>query len=354
MCSGGDDFLQSFARSSGDFWKRNCRDMSKLEIPIPCQATLARIAVSRARHIVGPILSYLVCCLVLGILFGEMTFHLARIPVGDRRPFQSEAARFGAVLEDVSVTASDGVILRGWLARPVPDNGGAVILVHGIGGNRERLANLSRVFLAQGYQVLLVDLRAHGASGGDYPTYGIKEADDVRDWFQWLITQRPAACVFGMGESLGAAILLQSVKTTPFCAVVADSPFASYRQFAYIRIGNMFHAGPWVGRIALRPAAEVALLYGKLTRGVDLSRASPQDSVAHSTVPILLIHGLADRTIPPYASEMIRAHNMRYVELWQVPNAGHCDSWNVAADEYRVRVLGWFSSHQAGRSVALR
>ncbi len=252
------------------------------------------------------------------------------------------------------MTASDGVVLRGWLAQPAPDNGDSVILLHGMGGNRQRLTNIAEILLADGYQVLLVDLRAHGASGGDYPTYGIKEAADVQDWYDWLMTHRHPTCVFGMGESLGAAILVQASRTTPFCAIVADSPFASYAQFAYIRIGAMFHAGVWVGEFALRPAAEVALLYGKITRGVDLSKASPEDSVAQSTVPVLLIHGLADRLIPSHASEMILAHDRRYAELWQVPNSGHCNAWNVAAAEYRARLLGWFSSHRASGSSGSR
>jgi hypothetical protein len=61
------------------------------------------------------------------------------------------------------------------------------------------------------------------------PTYGVKEAADVQDWFHWLVTQQHSACIFGMGESMGAAIILQAVRTTPFCGVVAESPFASFR-----------------------------------------------------------------------------------------------------------------------------
>lgn len=118
---------------------------------------------------------------------------------------------------------------------------------------------------------------------------------------------------------MGAAIVLQAVRTTPFCAVVAESPFASFRQIAYIRVGQMFHTGSWLGRVVLRPAVELALVYGKLTRGVDLSEVSPQNSVARSRIPILLIHGLADANIPAQQSEMIRSQNPEDVVLWEVP-----------------------------------
>jgi fermentation-respiration switch protein FrsA (DUF1100 family) len=195
--------------------------------------------------------------------------------------------------------------------------------------------------------VLLPDARAHGLSGGDYPTYGLKESGDVQQWFRWLTTQQHTACVFGMGESMGGAILLQAIRTTPLCAVVADSPYASFRQFAYIQFGQTFHTGRWLAKTLLRPAVEVGLLYGRLTRGVDLSQVSAEDSVARSTVPVLLIHGLADRYVPARQSEMIRSRNVRNVTLWEVPNAGHTDAFNVDGEEYTVRVLDWISAHHS-------
>ena len=303
------------------------------------------------RRIVGRVVVYYVLtCLVLAVGFGKMAFRIPRLPVADRQSFQTTAASFGAELQDVSVVASDAVVLRAWFARPATSNGDAVILLHGIGDNRQGMTGFAELFLSKGYEVLLPDLRAHGTSGSNYPTYGIKEADDVQQWFRWLATQQHPACVFGMGESMGAAIILQAVSTTPFCGVVAESPFANFRQIAYIRVGQMFHTGSWLGKIVLRPAVELALVYGKLTRGVDLAQVSPQNSVARSTIPILLIHGLADDNVPAQQSEMIRSQNPEDVALWEVPRAGHCGAVNAAGEEFNVRVLGWFSSHDISQS----
>jgi hypothetical protein len=113
-------------------------------------------------------------------------------------------------------------------------------------------------------------------------------------------------------------------------------------------VGQFFQSGTWLGRIALRPAVELAFLYGRLTRGVNLANASPESSVAGSRVPILLIHGLADDNIPPQQSEQIRAHNPAQIVLWEVPNAGHCGAVNAAGQEFDTRVLEWFRSHEAG------
>jgi uncharacterized protein len=295
------------------------------------------------------VVCYAVFCAILAIFLGELAFHPQRIRIKQRQSAEATATRFGATLRDLSVTATDGSHLQGWFARPARANGDAVMLLHGVGDNREGMMGFAELFLSNGFAVLVPDSRAEGESGGDFPTYGVKESDDVHRWFEWLVIQQHPKCVFGMGESMGAAILLQSVKKeNRFCAVVAESSFASFRQVAYVRVGQFFHAGAWLGRIVLRPAVEAAFLYGRLTRGINLADASPESSVVGSRVPILLIHGLADTNIPVQQSERIRAHDPAGMALWEVPLAGHCGAVNAAGQEFNTRVLGWFTSHDRG------
>jgi uncharacterized protein len=307
----------------------------------------------RSRHVIWiAVVCYAVFCAMLGIFLGELAFRPQRVPIDERQSAEATTARFGAALQDVSVTSIDGSHLQGWLARPARVNGDAVILFHGVGDNRQGMMGFAELFLSNGFTVLVPDSRAQGESGGAFPTYGLKESDDVHRWFDWLVMQQHPKCVFGMGESMGAAVLLQSVeKESRFCAVVAESSFASFRQIAYVRVGQFFHTGPWLGRIVLRPAVEAAFLYGRLTRGINLADASPERSVVGSRVPILLVHGLADDNIPFQQSERIRAHDPTDIVLWEVPLAGHCGAVNAAEKEFNTRVLGWFTSHD-GRYAA--
>jgi len=287
---------------------------------------------------------YAIACLLLAVALGEMAFHPLRVPIEWRQQVETTARRFGGTLQDVGVEAGDGAKLRGWFVRPTPDNGNAVILFHGVGDNRQSMGSYAELLSANGYTVLLPDSRAQGESGGAFATYGIKEADDIRRWFGWLESAIHPQCIYGVGESMGAAILLQALRTEPrFCAAVAESPFADFREIGFVRVGQFFRIGPWLGRIILRPAIEMAFLYGKLRYGVNLADASPERAVENVRIPILLVHGLDDHNIPPSHSREIQAHNPSDITLWEVPRAGHCGAIAVAPEEFGRRVLQWFS-----------
>jgi dipeptidyl aminopeptidase/acylaminoacyl peptidase len=294
---------------------------------------------------------WFVVVMIVGIVAAEMALQPGRRAMGlqEEALAQSIATRNHAELAEVSVTAADGAMLRGWSIRPLHGNGDAVILLHGHTDNRAGMLGNADLLLRHGYAVLLPDARAHGASGGTMATYGVKESDDVRRWFDWIKLTESPHCIDGLGESMGAALLLQSLRiASGFCAVVAESPFASFREAAYDRLGEKLNAGAWAGRTLLRPAVEAGLLEARLRYGVDLDEASPMNTVAASKVPVLLIHGLKDTNLPSRHSEMIVARSssrMPKVILWEPAKAGHCGGAGAEPAEFERRVIGWFESH---------
>ena len=154
-----------------------------------------------------------------------------------------------------------------------------------------------------------------------------------------------------VGRIDGCPQLLQSLRAEPgFCAVVAESTFASFREASYDRMGEKMNSGVWAGRTLLRPAVEAGLLYARWRYGVDLEQASPEVAVAASSVPVLLIHGRKDTNLPPRHSEEILAHSSfrrAAVILWEPTEAGHCGAAGAEPVEYERRVIGWFESHPA-------
>ena len=193
-----------------------------------------------------------------------------------------------------------------------------------------------------GFTVLMPDSRGHGSSGGPIVTYGIRESDDVHRWADYLLRRHPGR-LYGLGQSMGAAILLQSLSHEPrFRAVVADCPFDSFEDIASYRLEHASNLGRW----AAWPVVQMGFLYARLRYGADLWRASPAQAVRATRVPILLIHGTADDHIPPRESEALHALNPQSTTLWLVEGAGHVGSIGQQPREYAGRVTAWFTSHR--------
>src|SRR5271170_7145149 len=124
--------------------------------------------------------AYLGVCAAGGAILMEKALHMPRRPVTEQYHFAAlarGASRSG--VEDVSVSAADGAILKGWYVKPDVWNRATVILLHGVADNREGVTGYALIFLRAGYAVLLPDSRGSGESGGNVVTYGLLEAEDV-------------------------------------------------------------------------------------------------------------------------------------------------------------------------------
>ena len=299
---------------------------------------------------------YLILAIAAGVVVGEGSLRLRRLPLRYRAVVEAEVLkRYQTRLEDVSVQTADRVTLKAWYIRPRNFNGDAVVLLHGITDNREGMGGFARLFLDHGYAVLMPDARAHGESGGMLATYGVRESDDLHRWVSWLYTDElaPAQCVYGVGESYGAALLLQALPAEPrFCAVAVESPFSTAREMSYERISTPLHLNPWFGRTLGRPMIWSAVLYAHWRYGVDLLAPSPLEGIKRSHVPVLLIHGTADTSINPRHSIILAKAAPDRVQLWLVPHARHTMAWGAAHQEFEARLLAWFSAHRKNAPLA--
>ena len=298
--------------------------------------------------------AYLALSFILGVWLMEGALHLGRVPIHGQDVFaQSIAALSATGLQNSSQTASDGTKLSAWYVRPERWNGDSVILLHGVGDNREGMTSYALMFLNAGYAVLMPDARGHGESGGNLSTYGLLESGDIRDWSGWLAARKPAmerpnpnSCLYLFGESLGAAIALQATAVTPhLCAVAAEDSFASFREIGYVRVAQGLGASVGFTHVVAWPTVNFAFLYARLRDGLDFNRASPEQDLAQSRIPALLIAGVEDTNIPAWNSERIAKRAGSAAELWLVPGAGHTLAARIAPVAFRERVLGWFSSH---------
>lgn len=299
----------------------------------------------KLRWLVFVLLLYLSFCTVAGVYLADGTLHPPRLTLSEQETssFRQSVSELHAQLRDVSITASDGSKLQGWIVRAMHPNGDAVLVLHGLADNRLGMTGYAQLLVSRGFTVLLPDARAHGISGGALATFGWLERYDIAEWVQFLQAQSSARCVYGLGESMGAAQLLQSLATgASFCSVIAESSFSNFREIAYDRMGQPFHLGPWVGRTILWPLVEVAFLRARWKYGVDMQKVSPETAISNSHAPVLLIHGQVDSNIPVRHSKRIHRLDPATV-FWEVPGADHCGAIAVAPAEFQRRIAAWFS-----------
>jgi predicted alpha/beta-fold hydrolase len=121
----------------------------------------------------------------------------------------SIAGAFSSTAQKVAIRAENGTALDAWWLTPRQPNGEAVMVCHGVADSAYGALGYALLFLRNGYSVLVPESRGHGESQG-YVTYGVLEAKDTVQWLIWMKSQGLKS-VFGFGESLGGAVLLQSL-----------------------------------------------------------------------------------------------------------------------------------------------
>ena len=151
--------------------------------------------------------------------------------------------------------------------------------------------------------------------------------------------------IYGLGESLGASVLIQAIAVEPiFRAVVAECPYADLRQMAQIRIARQMPLPSLFSRPLDAVIVEAGIDYALLFHKLDFRQVSPEASLRVSVTPVLLIHGLRDERTPPEQSKLLAMARPHGTELWLVPNASHTNASTVAAIEFQNRVLKFFEA----------
>lgn len=105
---------------------------------------------------------------------------------------------------------------------------GTVLVLHGYGDAKENMIHWALYLAQRGYRAVLVDLRGHGRSTGDWIGYGAFEAADLRQVIDDLERRGLLAGRLGVvGLSYGASVGLQLAgRDERVAAVVALEPFS--------------------------------------------------------------------------------------------------------------------------------
>lgn len=256
------------------------------------------------------------------------------------RPVRSVVGAPPAGLDAQAVHIDHGAAqhLAGWYLPGRPGQG-AVLLLHGVRGNRLQMLARARWLQQEGIASLLVDLPSHGESSGERIGFGRLEATAVDAALAWLRERAPGERVGAIGVSLGGASLLFAARTPELDALVVESVYPTLEDAVRDRL--TMRLGAPLGR-ALTPLllAQVPL---RLGFGVDALR--PIDAIRSVRAPLLVALGTEDLHTPwPETEALFAAAHARKV-LWPVPGAAHVDLHAFAPGTYEARLGPWLQGH---------
>ena len=236
--------------------------------------------------------------------------------------------------EELSVTSEDGYRLVARAFYQKDENGEQshkwVLLLHGYTGWKEEMYPIGCRYAAQGYQVLVPDLRCSGESEGDFIGMGWTDRLDNMLWLNMILEKDPEAEIVIHGQSMGAACaLMMSGEELPdnVKAIVSDCAYSDAYEMFKKQMWEWFHPPSF----PLLPLANVML---QLRGGYDLKDASPIQAVARSQIPTLFIHGTEDEMIDPQMTEDLYEAAACPKELLLVEGAGHAQSQDKDPELY--------------------
>lgn len=227
---------------------------------------------------------------------------------------------------EVELVARDGVRLKAnYFPCDNPTNK-VVLVSHGYTSTGlGEFASLSQFYLANGYDCLVPDLRAHGESEGDYVGFGILDRYDCLGWIHYLIDRcGEDVQIVLQGTSMGAST---SLMVTGFASlpenvkcVVADCAFTSpYDVFAHI-LKRDYHLPPF-------PVMNISDAMCEKKAGYRFKDYSTLLAMNVNDRPVLFIHGAEDKFVPTRMSRENYDACRAPKELLIVPGAGHGASY---------------------------
>ncbi len=249
----------------------------------------------------------------------------------DHRVYTTPANN-GYAFEEVTFPSADGTALNGWF---IPAKGkalGTVIHFHGNAQNMTAHYSFVDWLPANGFNLFTFDYRGYGKSAGKPDRKGVYADSIAAVEYVKTRTDIDQSRLIVFGQSIGGATALAVMGNNDFDGIVGvatDSAFSSYKRIAcdhtfllkplaYLLIGNTLSPDKTVGNIA--------------------------------PIPLLIIHGTADRVAPYKHAKRLYEKAGEPKELWTVENGGHTSALGPGRMTYASRLhakfVEWVSAAQ--------
>ncbi|MEW5701153.1 MAG: alpha/beta hydrolase [Candidatus Zixiibacteriota bacterium] len=223
-----------------------------------------------------------------------------------------------------STATADGVRITGWHSR-LPATGPVLLYFCGNAGNLADRTELLSAVALHGLGVVAFNYRGTGESDGSPSEAGVYlDAEAAHAYMTASLGVAPHRIVL-WGHSIGGAVATELATRRPCAGLILEAAFRSAA-----RMGQRIMFGLPVGW---------AMDY----------RFDNEANLAKLHLPVLIMHGTDDKTVPVEDASVLFAIAMGVKELWPIPGGRHNDLYQVAGENFFDR-LAAFSQHVTEKS----
>lgn len=232
--------------------------------------------------------------------------------------------------QEVEIVSQDGLKLKGYEIKSKKSTNVWIIVVHGYMGAGTDMVKYAQNFISYGYNVLIIDLRAHGRSEGMYIGMGWLDRLDLELWIEKIIEENKQSQIILYGISMGSATVTMATGDklpSEVKCCIADCGYSSVWKEFKIHFKQILH-------IPVFPLLNIASLMSKIFAGYSFKEASTIKQVRKSKTPTLFIHGTKDKFVPFKMLNEIYKNATCTKQKLEIEEAGHGESAEINPETY--------------------
>lgn len=179
------------------------------------------------------------------------------------------------------------------------------VLVHGMGGTKETVSPIMKIFLDLGYDVIAYDQRNSGENMADYNTSGLLESEDTRAVIDYISPfykdRNKNGKLILWGESYGGltSVIAAGKDDTNIDYLILESPVSN----GFDMIEDVMKDISNKQGIPLGFMIKTGDLYSKAKLGISFSAMDGNEYMKNIKIPVLITHSKTDTLTPPYMAE---------------------------------------------------
>lgn len=223
---------------------------------------------------------------------------LSKLLIGQKIPRAYNDSLPVRQFETVRIPAKGDNSLEAWVLKTDSVPKGFFILFHGYTDNAESMLSNAYLLLDMGYDVMLPNFIGTGNSYGDYSTMGGKEAENVKQAYDYAIQELHADNISLLGMSMGAAAISKAMHdyNLEVNCIILEAIYGKLTDAVSVRMpikNKVFTYG--------------LTFWGSVLNNFNGFKMNPQDFVKDFRAPTLMLYGGKDQRIP--TQEALRIYN---------------------------------------------